>query len=213
MGLPKYLSAILVALSLGGCVTASMQGYADRDLPSNPVTHIAAFVNAPLPLSEAIQIGVAGEAEKRHLAIEDARSIFPPTRQYSDADIKRDLKAKGVDAVLVIDVSDSGIMREYAGTIFRSSFSGMGTVNTYGNISTLSYGGSSSGFATPIINRSRQTSYQARLTDPSTGRNLWVGQGQISAAGTLFVGDTTSASQVAAGVFSDLQAKGLITPL
>ena len=90
------LSAVGGALSLCACVTTSMQGYADRELPAQPVTHVAALVRAPLPL-------------------------------------------------------DRGVER---------------------------------------------------------GRSLWVGTGQVSAGGALFVGNDTSATNAAASIFADMQAKG-----
>ncbi|MGO4871298.1 MAG: hypothetical protein ACLPGW_11915 [Roseiarcus sp.] len=206
----SLLCAAVVSLSLGGCVTTSMQGYADRDLPSHPVSHVAVLIIAPPPLSESFQTNLAIEASKRGVTIEDASAIFPPTRQYSDAEIKQDLKARGVDGLLVINVGDSGVVREYAGTMFSGNYSGTATVNTFGSMSNVSYGGTSFGVATPIIRQSRQTSFNARLVEPSSGRNLWVGSGQVSAGGALFVGNGTSASNAAAAIFNDLQSKAII---
>ena len=116
-----------VALSLCGCVTTSMQGYTDRTLPDHAATHLAALVNAPLPLSEALQTSLAAEAAKTGVAVDDARAIFPPTRQYTDAEIKHDLAVQVVDAVLIVTVGDSGVVSEYAGTVFSGSYSGTGT--------------------------------------------------------------------------------------
>jgi hypothetical protein len=48
------------------------------------------------------------------------------------------------------------------------------------------------------------------LIEPATGRNLWVGTGQVSAGGALFVGTGTSAVSAGAAIFTDMQAKGLI---
>jgi hypothetical protein len=153
---------------------------------------------------------LAIEASKRGVTIEDARAIFPPTRQYNDAEIKQDLKARGVDGLLVIDVGDSGVVREYAGTMFSGNYSGTATVNTFGGMSNVSYGGTSFDVATPIIRQSRQTLFNARLVEPSSGRNLWVGSGQVSAGGALFFGNGTSASNAAAAIFNDLQSKAII---
>jgi hypothetical protein len=48
------------------------------------------------------------------------------------------------------------------------------------------------------------------LIEPATGRNLWVGTGQVSARGALFVGNGTSAASAAAAIFCGMQTKGLI---
>jgi len=40
-----------------------------------------------------------------------------------DAEIKHDLAVQGVDAVLIVTVGDSGVVREYAGTVFSGTYS------------------------------------------------------------------------------------------
>ena len=51
--------------------------------------------------------------------------------------------------------------------------------------------------------------------DAKSGRNLWIGNGQVSAGGRgvvgrLFVGDGTSAASAVGAIFNDLQSKRLI---
>jgi hypothetical protein len=78
-------------------------------------------------------------------------------------------------------VGDTGVQQQYAGTIlsgqYQGSSSANGTVNTFGNVSTPSMSGTSSGTitttATPIYRYRRQTNFNARLLEASTGRNLW----------------------------------------
>jgi hypothetical protein len=52
--------------------------------------------------------------------------------------------------------------------------------------------------------------FKARLVDPATSRNLWVGSGEVSAGGRLFVGNGSSASSSASAIFDDLRAKKII---
>jgi hypothetical protein len=42
------IAAAGLAFAVAGCVTTSMQGYADKDLPSQRLMHVAAVVGAPL---------------------------------------------------------------------------------------------------------------------------------------------------------------------
>ncbi|THD48577.1 MAG: hypothetical protein E7774_02775 [Bradyrhizobium sp.] len=216
----KHIAAAALAVSLSGCVTTSMQGYADRDLPAHPVTHVAVLVGAPLPLSQALVADLTSEAAKVNITVEDALTIFPPTRQYANDEIKRELKDRGIDGVLTVNVGDTGVMQQYAGTLLSGSYSGSmtgtSTVNSYGGFSTATYSGVSSGIvqgsAVPIYRQSRQTTFSATLADPSTGRNLWVGNGEIDASGKLFVGVETGASKTAQSILSDWQAKGVTAP-
>jgi hypothetical protein len=202
----NFFGAGIVALSLSGCVTTSMQGYADRAIPAHAAMHLAALVNAPLPLSEALQASFASQATKLGILVDDARSIFPPTRQYTDAEVKHDLAAQGIDAVLVVTVGDSGVVREYAGTVFSGTYSGTVASSAFG----ASYDGNSSGIASPTFRYHRPTDFNARLLEPSSGRSLWVGSGQVSAGGALFVGNGTSAASEASAIFNDMRTKGLI---
>jgi len=216
--LRNILGAAAFSLFLSGCVTASMEGYADKVLPTNPIRQVAAFVNAPLSFSQPMQARLAAEGEKSQVVVEDALSIFPPTRTYSNNEVTKQLKENGVDAVLVLNVGDSGVVEQYAGTILSGNYTGtsngVGSINTFGNAATLTYNGTSagtySGYSAPIYRPKRQTSFNAKLIEPQTGRTLWVGNGEIDASGKLFVGVETSASKAAESIFADWRQKGII---
>src|SRR6266700_6711477 len=120
----QTIMLLLAAVLLSGCIITSMQGYADRELPARPVQRIAAYVVAPPSLASSFQSSIVEQAAKRGVVAEDALLLLPPTRMYSDADIRKVLTERGVDAVLVINVGDSGEVKEYAGTFFQGSYSG-----------------------------------------------------------------------------------------
>jgi hypothetical protein len=214
------ICAVAAAIGLSGCITTSMQGYADRELPAKPVSRIVAYVAGPGPLVSSIQTSVSEEASKRGLVAEDALLLFPPTRTYTNAEVQKGLISNGIDGVLVINVGDTGVLQQYAGTILSGQYSGSssigGAINNFGNISTVSLNGASSGTmaatATPVYRYRRQTMFTARLIEPTTARNLWVGNGQVRAGGLLFVGDGANASSSVAAIFDDLQRKGVIAP-
>jgi hypothetical protein len=167
-----------------------------------------------------MQASVADEAHKRGIVAEDALTILPPTRTYTDAEVRKALAERGVDGVLLINVADSGVISQYAGTIFSSTYNG--SVAAYGTVngSAVSVNGtetgSSFGTATPTFRYSRKTDFTARLVDPSSGRNLWIGNGEVSTEGgkgligRLTVTDNASASHAVNALFDDLQTKRLI---
>ncbi len=195
-----------------------MQGYADRQLPAKPIGRLVAYVSGPGPLVSNIQTSITEEARKRGVVADDALLLFPPTRAYTSAEVQQGLARDAIDGVLIISVGDSGVLQQYAGTILSGQYSGTssasGTANTFGNTSTISMNGTSSGTmfatATPTYRYKRQTTFTARLLEASTGRNLWVGNGQVSAGGLLFIGDGANASSSVAAIFDDLQRKGII---
>jgi hypothetical protein len=123
-----------------------------------------------------------------------------------------------------ITIADSGVVSQYAGTIFSSSYNGAtsasGTITRTGNFSTVALSGNTTGnaygSATPTYRYSRKTDFIARLIEPASGRNLWVGNGEVSTEGgkgllgRLTVTDSASSSHAIDAVFDDLQKKGLI---
>jgi hypothetical protein len=195
-----------------------MQGYADRELPTKRIQSIVAYVSAPTAMTSQIQTSIAEEARKRGVISQDALAIFPPTRRYSNAEIQQGLARDRIDAILAVEIGDSGVIRQYAGTYFSSQttgdFSASGTANRMGNLTNIGLQGTSnsttSGMSTPVYRHSRQTDFVARLVDPLTGRNLWVGRGQVQASGRLFVGTGTGASSSIAAIFDDMEKKGLL---
>ena len=210
--------AIACAIPLSACISTSMQGYADRNLPTKPIKHIATYVVAPPALSVSFQSSIAEQAGRRGIGAEDAYALLPPTRTYNDAEIRKVLAESSVDAVLIINVGDSGVVKEYAGTFFQGEYSGSsvttGTITRTGNTGNVSLNGSSygtmTGTSTAIHRYSRETAFKARLVDPTTGRSLWVGSGEVSAGGRLFVGNGSSASSSVSAIFDDLSAKKII---
>lgn len=208
------------AIGLAGCITTSMQGYAVRQLPTKPISRMIAYVAGPGPLVASIQSNIAEEAKKRGVIADDALLLFPPTRTYTNVEVQQGLARDGIDGVLFINVGDTGVLQQYAGTILSGQYSGAssasGTINNFGNTSTVSMNGTSSGTmvgtATPVYHYKRQTSFTAKLLEANTARNLWVGNGQVNAGGLLFVGDGASASNSVAAIFDDLQRKGIIGP-
>jgi hypothetical protein len=213
-----FILPCLAAILLSGCITTSMQGYADRDLPPRPVKHIATYVVAPTALATSFQLSIAEEAAKRGIGADDAYALLPPTRTYNDAEIKKVLAESNIDAVLIINVGDTGVVKEYTGTFFQGQYSGTtdtsGTVTRNGNFSSVSLTGSSSGtmtgMSTPMHRYSRQTTFKARLVEPATARNLWVGSGEVSAGGRLFVGNGSNAASSVSAIFDDLQSERII---
>ena len=54
--------AAFAALTLSACVTTSMQGHADLEIPAQPLQRIAVYVAAQGPLAATLQASVREEA-------------------------------------------------------------------------------------------------------------------------------------------------------
>src|SRR5260370_19520982 len=163
----SFILLCSIAFLMSGCITTAMQGYADRDLPARPIQRVAAYVVAPTALASSFQSSIAEEAAKRGIGAEDAYVLLPPTRTYNDAEIRKVLAESGVDAVLIINVGDSGVVKEYAGTFFQGDYSGSsvtsGTVTRNGNFANVSLNGNSSGTMTGMSTPTHRYSLHKQL--------------------------------------------------
>jgi hypothetical protein len=186
----------LVAITLSGCLT-SETGDADRMLPPRQLNRLVAFVAGPAVVASNLQTSIGSEARRHGLVADNALALFPPTRNYTDADIRQALTARGVDGVLIINVGDAGVPRQYAGTILQgrsvvssASASAVDSVNGY----------------------PRATTFTARLIEPATSRNLWDGFGHVDTGGLFSADDGSGAASAIAGIFDELQERGIVRP-
>jgi hypothetical protein len=173
---------LFVAL-LCGCTQTTIEGYADRPVTARTLSHIVAYVAGPAALANEAQRGLTAEAGRHGVTLDNAFYILPPTRAYADADIKRELATRGVDGVLLIRIGRTGIIREYAGTLFA----GLESVSARGD-----------------------SDFVARLADPANGQALWSGAGRVTVSGLLILGNRSGPSSVAAAILDELKAKGLL---
>jgi ABC-type sugar transport system substrate-binding protein len=112
--------ALLIITStsvLAGCITTSMQGYADRELPKKSIGHIVAYVAAPPALAASIQSSIVSEAKSHGVFAEDALTILPPTRTYTNSEIQKALQASGVDGVLIVKTATPALCANTQGHI------------------------------------------------------------------------------------------------
>jgi hypothetical protein len=95
---------------------------------------------------------------------EDALTILPPTRRYTDPEVRKALAERGVDGVLLITVADTGVVsrrHDLPGVIQRQA-SATGSVMPMGNGAAVALNGTAQGeavgSATPTYRYARQTS-------------------------------------------------------
>jgi hypothetical protein len=184
----------LAAITLSGCLT-SETGVADRMLPPRQLNRLVAYVSGPAAVASNLQMNISGEARRRGLAADNALALFPPTRSYTDADIRQALAARGVDGVLIINVGDASVPRQYAGTILQGR-------------STLP--SASAAAASSVNGYPSTTTFTARLIEPATSRNLWDGFGHVDTGGIFTADDGSGAAGAVAAIFDELQQKGIV---
>jgi hypothetical protein len=152
---------------------------------------------------------------------EDALTILPPTRRYTDAEVRKALAERGVDGVLLTTVADSGVVsptpaRSYSrrtaaqrrlpapnGQWRRGRYerhrAGRGCRCRYAHLPLHA--------ANPVL----CTAARAKRRSSPVG-----GDGQVDSGGgrgllsRIAVSDSLSSSNAIGAIFGDFQAKGLI---
>jgi hypothetical protein len=186
--------ALLAAITLAGCLTSETADLAHA-VPPRQVNRIVSYVSGPAPLASNVQVSISREARRRGLAADNALALFPPTRSYTDADILQVLAARGADGVLIINVGEAGVPRQYAGTMFQGR----------------SAASSAAAAAVASVNGNpRPTTFTARLIEPATARHLWDGSGHVDTGGVLYADDDSGAEEAVAAIFEELQQKGIV---
>jgi hypothetical protein len=185
------LAAIAVALT--GCLTSSAPN-AGRMAAIRPVSHFVAYVAAPPALAPRIRSSIAAEAGRRGLVADDALALFPPSRSYVDADIRQVLAARAVDGVLIVNVGETGVPRQFAKTMFRGP-----PVAPAAAASVAAINGDPS-----------STSFTAELIEPAGARSLWNGSGIVDAGGMFSEDDGSGAALTIGALFDELQRKGFL---
>jgi hypothetical protein len=186
----------LAAIALSACVTTATTGV-DGELASRPVSRLVAYVAGPGSLVSSIQSSINIEARKRGLLAENALNLLPPTRRYTDADIRQALADRGIDGVLVINVGEASVPRQYAGTILQGRYP----------VSSATMGA-----VTSVNGYPHPTTFTARLIAPAMARDLWNGIGDVDTSGLFTADDGTGAASAVAAIFEELQQKGIIAP-
>ena len=99
--------------------------------------------------------------------------------------------------MLIINVGDAAVPRQYAGTILR----GRSAVPS-----------ASAAAASSVNGYPRATTFTARLIEPATSRNLWDGFGHVETGGIFTADDGSGAESAVAVIFDELQQKGIVRP-
>jgi len=179
----RPIACLLTSAFLCACTQTTIDGYADRAPSTRPLRHIVAHVAGPVSVANEAQASLTTEAGRHGVVLDNAYFLLPPTRAYSDAEIKRVLAGRGVDGVLLIRIGRTAVIREYTGTLFAA----LESVSARGD-----------------------SDFVSRLIDPANGEILWAGEGRVTVSGLMIINNRSGPMSVAAAILDELKAKGLL---
>jgi len=134
--------------------------------------------------------------EKRGIKVYLHDQLFPPTREWDEAQRKEIYDRYSIEAGIVVAVGTSSQDIVQVG----SRTSGSATATSYGN-SASAHGSSTT---TAIIRAKSNASFGGVLVDLSENRIAWTADIYTKAGGTLFVGDKGDAKAAAKGIIKGL---------
>eukprot|EP01037_Dinobryon_pediforme_P019764 gene19764-20235_t len=205
----RFLLGFLACLMLGGCASTAIQGYADPVPPAAPAASPAALVVAPPDLAVDTLASLVAEGGRRGLTVVDAQVLLPPTRTYSDAEIRKTLGNAKIASLLIVTIGYTSTHKEYAGTMLSAGFNADGGEDGKTRLTFANSAWAGAGRHHEL----QKTNFSARLIEVASGRALWVGNGQVTAQSGSDLGalaDQISAKSAVAAIFKDMRAKGVI---
>ena len=166
------LLMILITLLITGCVTTNVKGYTDREYNGYKIKKaVVRAPNAGFAFGELLEGSLVEELNNAGVPAKSFLEMFPPTREWSNEQVAKELMEKGYDAILHVNLTGSDANEQTIGYINH------GTASVYGNSASFS------GSSTAMTMVSRYTATHIKLYDVATGRVIWVGDANTKAGG------------------------------
>ena len=189
---------MILATALG-CITTNIKGYTDRDYNGYKIRKaVIRAPNAGFAFGELLENSMIKELKNKGVHAESFLRRFPPTRDWTNEEVAKELIKDGYDTIIYVNLIGSDTTAKTIGYIKT------GTGSVYG--STGSYSGSS--IAMSAI--SRYTSTQVRVYNIATGKIIWVGDSSTKSGGLLYIGDEMQTDSIATETIVALNESGHI---
>ena len=208
---------LISACLLSGCATSKITAFRDPDFATKQFTALVVFAQG-MALDASVEVERLICEKLAPTPCVSGKSVLPPTRQYTPAEVEKYLQASGADAVFIIALVADQSDTRYFGTITTSSASASatssGSMNFYGNTafwSGAAYGSASGqSVSMPVYGYSRVAFGQLGLFDRPTGNIAWRGEIRVEGRGLLNVTDSAFISSATSKIARELKAAGLV---
>ena len=196
-----HLLAVILVLPLfnTACVTTQVNGYTDNDFRGHKIKRIAVrAANANFAFAQILENDMMAEFKDEGIEAASFLALFPPTRDLTNEQVARALRAKGYDGIMYINLLGSDSKATTIGYI------NTGSAYVYGNSASFS------GTSTAMTAIRRYTSTRATLYDVASGHKIWIADTNTNAGGLLYQSDDTQAESIAEEIVDSLHKSGHI---
>jgi hypothetical protein len=200
-----------------GCASARLTAFRDPAYPDRRFKNIAVFALG-MYLDNAIEVENQLCHKIAPAPCVSGKTVLPPTRVYSNAEIAQYLARDNIDGVLFIVLGDDRSASQYLGTTVSGSSTSIttqsGNVNLYGNTALWNAASqtttSQQSTATAAYQETRTAHAEIGLFDRVSGNIVWRGEMRVSGQGEA---NTTDKAFIRAGtneLAAKLKAAGLV---
>jgi hypothetical protein len=210
----KWVFLFSSLLVTSGCVTTQVKGYTDSKYRGAIIGSVAVLANSQdVGLSEAIESGLESSLKQYGVRTVRSQTILPPTRAYTEQEIRDSLTGNGIAALLIVNIAGSETSSE---TIGYNTF-GTATATTYGSAYATGYNSAYYSGSTGITGSSqtyavkrfdRNTIASSTLYDVQTGDVMWTSNSETKAGGALYMSDDTTGGDLAESIVKSLAESG-----
>lgn len=209
----RTLSAAIVVLSFSSSVHAlrstTQESYTDPDyLGYRPRNVVLMVVTEDTALRLEVEERLTTELAVRGLTVFRQVDLFPPTRQWSEADQLAVYDREQIDSGIIVAAgASSSSVIPYAtqtyssGRVFGNYDSSSGSFNATGSGTSTS---------STLFTAKSKAEFSAVLLDIRSNRVAWYGDVFTKAGGTLFVGTRRDAKGAVKGIVEGLSENGHI---
>jgi len=213
MKIIKHFAMFIIILIAAGCIKTQVRSYTDTKYTSYQIESVAILtISKDIGLSSAIEDSLSKMFTEANVVSVKSRDILPPTRGYSEEEIRNAFLSRGITSLIVVYVGGSSQTSQVIGqqTFGRAYTTASGSAyslgnNAYGN-ATATTTSSESSF--PIVGHKRDTIADTKLYDIASGNVIWTAQSETEAGGSLFMSDTTTGNNLANKIGESLKSKG-----
>jgi len=193
--LPRLLLALAVVLALSAFRHTDIESHLDPDFAGYEFsTVVVKMPDVNLAFRKLVTERLDKQFRKNNIRMLMHNDLFPPTRQWSEDEIRDIYREHGVDAGLVITLGSYDKQSSPGMTLYDAT-----TVN-----------GITTGTATQVSFVSDFASFSAALVDTDSERTVWLGRVDTQGNGTLFVGNKSTAKGLVKGVLKAWKAAGVV---
>ena len=213
----RIVFLLISAFLLSSCATSKITAFRDPAFATKHFSSLVVFAQG-MALDSSVKVEKMICNKLFPAPCKSGKSILPPTRQYTAAEVAKYLEDSGSEAVLIVALVADRSNTQYFGTFTTSTASASATssgpINFYGNHAFWT--GTATGYASgqsvslPVYGYSRVAFGQLGLFDRPTGHIAWRGEINVTGQGALNITDDAFISSATSEISRELKESGLV---